>query len=142
MTLPEAELPPIDMGSSRSPSRTVTSSPAPGRPWQTRADKRSRESSGSPNGTNSKAARRESEVDESGDDEESSESRDWAKALKEANLVTDTALVSPVKDGAGLLKQPDLDMVLSISGTPGKSIPPSTSHVNSPVFTRHGKNSN
>ena len=132
--LSDAELPPVDMGSSGSPSRTVSTSPAPGRPCQTRSDKRGRESTGSSNGTNPKAARKENEDDSSDDEEE------WDKALKEATLVTDSALVSPGKDGAALMKQPDLGMVMSITGTPVKPLPPSTSHVNSPVFSRQGKN--
>ena len=131
MLISDAELPPVDMGSSESPSRTVSTSPAPGRPCQTRSDKRGRESTGSSNGTNPKAARKENE-DSSDDDE------DWDKALKEATLVTDSALVSPGKDGAALMKQPDLGMVMSITGTPVKPLPPS--HVNSPVFSRQGKN--
>ena len=130
--LSDAELPPVDMGSSGSPSRTVSTSPAPGRPSQTRSDKRGRESTGSSNGTNPKAARKENEDDSS--DEEISEARDWNKALKEATLVTDSALVSPGKDGAALMKQPDLGMVMSITGTPVKPLPPSTNHVNSPIF--------
>ena len=44
--LPEAELPPVDLGSG-SPSRQVTTSPAPGRPQQSRPDKRGRDSMGS-----------------------------------------------------------------------------------------------
>ena len=55
----EAELPPVDLGmSSRSPSRTETGSPAPGRPCQSRTEKRGRESTGSPAGSNPKTARK------------------------------------------------------------------------------------
>ena len=59
--LPEAELPPVDLSASGSPSRPLPTSPAPGRPCQSRTDKRSRESTGSPGGTDPKAARKEKE---------------------------------------------------------------------------------
>ena len=62
--LDEAELPPIDMGMSGSPSRTVTSSPAPGRPCQTRVETRGSETTDSSAGTNLQTEIKESEVSE------------------------------------------------------------------------------
>ena len=97
VSLPEAELPPVDLGMFGSPSRTLSTSPAPGRPSQNRPDKRCRESTGSSNGSNPKTARKESERG-GGDDEENDAAKGWTNTLKEANLVTDTAMVSPVKD--------------------------------------------
>ena len=137
VVLPEAELPPVDLGASSSPSRPIPTSPAPGRPCQSRADnrvgggdKRSRESSGSPRGTNSKSARNEAAV-------ESDNVDNFSKAVEEADLVADTSCVSPA---GGLLKQPDVGMVMSISGTPSKTVQSGTSYVNSPVFSRLVKN--
>ena len=54
--LAEVDLPPVDLV----PFIHGTQSPPPGRPCQGRADKRSRESNGSPGGVNPKALRRES----------------------------------------------------------------------------------
>ena len=85
-----------------------TFSPPPGRPGQ-RTEKRDRESTGSENGTCSKfkVSRKENDA--------------FAEALKKADLVGD-ATISPSKEGEGLQKKSDIGIVLSVSGTPSKSI--------------------
>ena len=132
------DLPPVDLNAGQSPSKTATTSPAPGRPCQSRPEKRNRESYGSPTLTVQKSAKHDSTAEAVDNTDHPS---DFAKALESANLVTDTTAVSPSKDGAVLLKKPDLGMVMSISGTPTKlSQPDASSTFNSPIFTRHGKN--
>ena len=61
--------------------------------------------------------------------------KDFAKALEKATLVTNTAEVSPNKEGAVLAKQLDLGMITSISGTPAKTSA-QANDVNSPVIRR------
>ena len=133
--LPEAELPPVDLGSG-SPSRQVTTSPAPGRPQQSRPDKRGRDSMGSPAGTDAKSARKETESE---DDDIGKTNSDWSKALKAANLVSDkSVVVSPVHGGGGLVRQLDHGAVMSVSGTPSKTVKSIDSVMNSPIFSRQG----
>ena len=60
---------------------------------------------------------------------------EFAKALEEADLVSDTAQASPTRDGPVLVKQLDLGIISSISGTPAKHIS-EQSHIDSPVFSR------
>ena len=126
--LPEGELPPVDLG----PSSQGTGSPPPGRPGQARGDKRSRESSGSPTGVILKAARKEN-------DHEDDKGTDWAKTVEEAELVTNSPSISPVQTGKGLTKQPDVGLVMSITGTPNKTVQPLLSDVSSPVFTKQSR---
>ena len=124
VVLQEGELPPVDLG----PSSQGSASPPPGRPCQARGDKRNRESSGSPTGVILKAARKENdEVDKV---------TDWAKTVEEADLVRNSPSISPVQKGKGLTKQPDVGLVMSITGTPNKAIQPPLSDVSSPVFTK------
>ena len=61
--------------------------------------------------------------------------QDFTKALEKATLVTDTAEVSPNKEGTVLAKQLDLGMITSISGTPAKTSS-QVNDVNSPVFRK------
>ena len=136
VVLPESELPPVDLG----PRSQATSSPAPGRPCQLRSDKRSRESTGSPTGVVKKAARKENVNEGNDDDEEATiTAKDWNKTVEEANLVTNSPTISPVREGQGLDKQPDIGSVMSISGTPRKVIQPPVSSMNSPIFTKQNK---
>ena len=127
------DLPPVDLGFIAS-SRAESTSPPPGRPCQTRRDKRGRESPGSSGGSNPKMAR-------NGDEPVNSYSegigsgQDFTKALEKATLVTDTAEVSPNKEGTVLAKQLDLGMITSISGTPAKTSS-QVNDVNSPVFRK------
>ena len=132
VALPEDELPPVDLDPGNSPSKQGSSSPAPGRPCQSRTDKRSRESSGSPQGSQPKSARQENDTT---DDDVGS---DWSKVVEEADLVTDGSKISPARPG--LVKQPDIGRIWSVSGTPSKTTPsPCTSLMNSPVFSRQNK---
>ena len=134
--LPEAELPPVDLGPGASPSKNGTASPAPGRPCQSRTDKRQRESSGSPNGSQPKNARNETVV--TTPTQLSNTASGWSKAVGEAELVTKGSSVSPA--GMGLIRQPELGRVLSISGTPRKISPElTTDYVSCPVFSRQNK---
>ena len=64
VSLPGVELPPVDLSMSQSPSRTVTTSPAPGRPGQKRPEKRDRESAGSPSGNVHKSSKQDSSTDD------------------------------------------------------------------------------
>ena len=124
VVLQEGELPPVDLG----PSSQGSASPPPGRPCQARGDKRSRESSGSPTGVILKAARKENdEVDKV---------TDWAKTVEEADLVRNSPSISPVQKGKGLTKQPDVGLVMSITGTPNKATLPPLRDGSSPVFTK------
>ena len=125
VVLPEGELPPVDLG----PRDQGTTSPPPGRPSQARGDKRSRESSGSPTGVIQKAARKGNYV-------ETEKGTDWDKTVEEADLVTNSPSISPVQKGKGLTKQPDVGLVMSITGTPNKAIQPTLSDISSPVFTK------
>ena len=135
-----AELPPVDMGLSGNARGTETGSPAPGRPCQSRTEKRSRESTGSPSGSNPKTARKGSNTE--GNGELNGKGDAWVKALEEADLVSDTAQASPTKDGAVLVKQLDLGIISSISGTPAKS-PLNSNPADSPIFSRkQAKSSN
>ena len=131
--LVESDLPPVDLNLSQTPSSTVSTSPAPGRPAQNRPEKRVRESNGSPNGSVQKSAKQDSA-------EKTNQPSEFVKALESADLVTDTSPVSPDKDGAILKKQPDLGTFMSISGTPTKLSQGSAIMVNSPIFSRQGKN--
>ena len=129
-----ADLPPVDMETGGSPRRTETGSPAPGRPCQSRPDKRQRESSGSPKGSLLKTARKEVEtIDDSNAD------NDWSKVVEEAELVTEGSDVSP--NGKGLTKKPDIGTIYSVSGTPSKAAaqPLTTAFLSSPVFSRLNK---
>ena len=132
-----AELPPVDLSMSGSPSRTETGSPAPGRPCQSRTEKRGRESTDSPVGLNPKTARKGSDDNDKkkNDDKVDEKVDEFAKALEEADLVSDTAQASPTRDGPVLVKQLDLGIISSISGTPAKHIS-EQSHIDSPVFSR------
>ena len=129
-----AELPPVDLDIG-SPSRLLATSPAPGRPQQSRTEKRGRESPGSPADINHKSARKELNIE--GNDE--NPVSDWSKALESAELVSEESVVSPVHGSGGLEKLPDLGAVMSVSGTPSKSIKPSEVFISSPVYTRQGK---
>ena len=141
MSLTGVELPPVDLSKSQSTSRTVTASPPPGRPGQKRPEKRDRESAGSPSGNVQKSSKQDSSTDdEHVDVEDNSGHNNFAKALENADLVTDTTPVSPSKDGAVLTKKPDLGTVMSISGTPAKLSQSDISLINSPIFSRHGRN--
>ena len=122
------------MNVSGSPSRTVSTSPAPGRPAQTRGDKRGRDSSGSSSEITPKVPRKEGVG--SGDENVEIVAKDFNEALKVADLVTEKSNVSPLKDGEGLNKRPDHGKVMSITGTPVKPTPLS---VDSPVFKKQGK---
>ena len=135
------ELPPVDLSMSQSPSRPVTTSPPPGRPGQKRPEKRDRESAGSPSSNLPKSSKQDYSTDEEQVEvKDDTEHNDFTKALENADLVTDTTPVSPSKDGAVLKKKPDLGTVMSISGTPVKLSQTDISLVNSPIFSRHGKN--
>ena len=134
VSLNDLDLPPVDVGMSGSP-RPGPTSPPPGRPCQTRSDKRGRESPGTSGGSNPKVARQEDETDEENSDDNGSV-KDWDKALEKATLVTDTADASPNKDGTVLAKEPDLGFVTSISGTPAKKPFQVDIDVNSPVFKK------
>ena len=61
---------------------------------------------------------------------------DFAKALEKATLVSNTADVSPNKEGTVLAKQPDLGIITSISGTPAKNSLQDHHNINSPVFKK------
>lgn len=113
-----ANFPPVELGSST--SRTVSGSPAPGRPGQGRGDKRGRESTGSSNGDNTPKARKVSEnLDQTDDTSDGNKmkgssleqmrlDRDqaWKATIEAADLLGD-AIVSPGKDGHGLQRQLD-----------------------------------
>ena len=81
-----------------------------------------------------KEADRKEKVDESNTVEKTNTPSEFSKAVEEADLVADISCVSPTGNGGGLLKQLDVGMVMSISGTPSKIVQPSTSYVNSPVL--------
>ena len=112
----------------------MTSSPPPGRPKQSRADKRGRESTGSPTGVIQKAARKENE--EKDDEDATVIANDWSRTVQQANLVTNSPTISPVREGEGLEKQLDIGSVMSVSGTPRKSIQTPVSNMDSPIFTK------
>ena len=135
--LTAADLPPVDLGVSGSPSRSETGSPAPGRPSQNRTEKRSRESTGSNGGgSNAKTARKEGE-DHDDDKEEVSE---FTRALVEADLVSDTAVASPSEKVSSITQVKDHGIVTSISGTPSKPAQLKENHVvESPVFKKISK---
>ena len=133
--LPEAELPPVDLGR-WSPSRQLATSPPPGRPRNSRPEKRGRESTCSPVDKNHKSARKENEAN---DDDDEKPACDWSKALESADLVSENSVVSPVHAAGGLVRLPDHGAIMSVSGTPSKSIKPSEDIVDSPVFSRQGK---
>ena len=159
--LPEAELPPVDLGPGSSPSRTGTASPPPGRPCQSRTEKRLRESSGSPNGSQPKITRKAADSIVTTPTQPSDATAknawkaadtivttptqpsdatpsDWSKVVGEADLVTEGSNVSPA--GRGFTRQPDIGRVLSISGTPAKTSQAlNTEYMNSPVFSRQNK---
>ena len=87
-----------------------------------------------------KEAERKEKVYESDTVEKTNTPSEFSKAVEEADLVADTSCVSPTGNGGGLLKQLDVGMVMSISGTLSKIVQPSTSYDNSPVFSRSAKN--
>ena len=100
-----SNLPQVDLNISAD-NFELSFSPPPGRPGQfSKAEKRDRESTGSNSDQSSKKVSR---------------NEDFNAALEKAVLVSESAVISPVKDGHGLKKQPDNGMVLSISGTPLK----------------------
>ena len=128
------DLPPVDLGSWGSP-RAESTSPPPGRPCQSRRDKRGRESPGTSGGSNHKMARNGDETVEDNSEDGGSE-LDFAKALEKATLVSNTADISPNKEGTVLAKQPDLGVITSISGTPAKISLQGHNNINSPVFKK------
>ena len=50
--------------------------------------------------------------------------------------MTNSPSISPVQKGKGLTKQPDVGLVMSITGTPNKAIQSAVSDISSPVFTK------
>ena len=127
-------LPPVELNSSS--SLAESGSPAPGRPGQSVAEKRNRDSTGSSTEDNTpKVARKESEVNDSeivkGKEGDRLDREAWRESLEAANLVGE-ATISPGKEG-GLQRRLDLGAVMSITGTPIK--PNSQDQIGSPIFS-------
>ena len=137
-----AGLPTVELGIS--PRKAESGSPAPGRPGQERTEKRSRVSTGSTENRTQKITRKDEEENQEGnlsgkDDGDSSEEETDAekslrKTIEEANLVGE-ATISPVKAGAGLDRQPDIGMIVSVTATPSK--PNHEQYSASPVFKKN-----
>ena len=145
VALPEG-LPPVNLSSS--PSQAVSLSPAPGRPGQDdrRGEKRGRGSTGSQNGQSThKSARSEEESEANEALEKESEiermrkdrNEAWRESVEAAHLVG-KATISPIKEGEGLRKNPDLGAVVSVTGTPFKQNP-SLDYAESPILSKSSR---
>ena len=136
------ELPKVNMN----PRRSLSLSPAPGRPHQSqtqnlaRGEKRDRGSPGlTPDQAKQKSLRQDGEVDKT-ENIRSKRSDIWKEIIEKADLVGE-ATISPTKENQGLKSQLDTGLITSITGTPAKAAS-SELQVFSPIFSKTSKNTN